>query len=290
MSSLQKLIVALLALGAALSAKATYAQTQQDHQLNLILHGMTAMVIWPDHVEVLFPEIDDHVYKAGSWGKELRLKQGVTYQLSGVESAPKPPAIDRKNNLVLEKVSRIDRSSGRIFCSLILPLPSQIVGLRRARNTRQRPLFSGRSTVNFAVDSVPLLYTLVYRFQDVNQLSLGNSLAWVPAPDADGTVNLHVWAEPDIDFGAASINHPPHAFDSLMALFPEIQLKLEFSPSVQPERQIAVRGVHVWEQYTFLERSKLLYPVQPAVHEHKGTEVSNCIAVIVDNTTGGSLP
>src|SRR5436305_14965226 len=58
--------------------------TVGEQQLNIIFHGLFSYIIWSDHLEVLAPQVDEHVYKAGTWGQEMRLKESVMYRLTGV--------------------------------------------------------------------------------------------------------------------------------------------------------------------------------------------------------------
>src|SRR6266853_804392 len=179
----------------------------QKLQLNVVVHGLVSYIIWPDHIEVLVPQVDEHVYKAGSWGKELRLKESSVYRLTGVYGASTPPQIDVRNNLVLRKISNIDRSQAKLFCSFNLPLPLEFKALRQAR--ANGPIVTGRSLPADAPTSLPLVQTLIYRIEDLSNLSLSNNFLWKPEVTAMGTVNLHIWAEPDVDMAAmSSLGHP----------------------------------------------------------------------------------
>jgi hypothetical protein len=284
-SGMASVALAALLSGIAPLPKIVAAEQTQDRQLNLVFHGLFGYVIWPDRIEVLAPDVNDHVYKAGTWGKELRLKQGTTYRLGGVVASATSPAIDRKNNLVFRTISEIDRSPSKIFCSFSLPLPASMSGLRHAPNTKARPFFSGPASANLAIDSLPMIQTLVFHVQDIHQLGFGTALSWTPQIAKDGTVNLHIWAEPDADPGEPHPNHAPMAFNQLMSLFPQIQLQLEFGAgTVQPDKTVAIKGVSVWEQWSLVERNRILFPPR-ALKAGKGAEVSNCIGIIIDNST-----
>lgn len=254
----------------------------QKLQLNVVVHGLVSYIIWPDHIEVLVPQVDEHVYKAGSWGKELRLKESSVYRLTGVYGASTPPQIDVRNNLVLRKISNIDRSQAKLFCSFNLPLPLEFKALRQAR--ANGPIVTGRSLPADAPTSLPLVQTLIYRIEDLSNLSLSNNFLWKPEVTAMGTVNLHIWAEPDVDMAAmSSLGHPTQAFSRLMALFPEVDLHLEFSAAAPTDKITNVRGLNGWEESSLIERQMLLFPKNEKLKSGKGTEVSNCVGLIVLN-------
>ena len=277
-------VLLILLLGSAMysSPAQTNDSGVQKLQLNVVFHGLVSYIVWPDHIEVLVPQVDEHVYKAGSWGKELRLKESSVYRLTGVYGASTPPQVDVRNNLVLRKISNIDRSQAKLFCSFNLPLPLEFKPLRQAR--ANGPIIAGRSLSTDAPTSVPLVQTLIYRIEDLPHLSLGNNFLWKPEVTAMGTVNLHIWAEPDVDIAAmASLAHPVQAFSHLMALFPEVDLHLEFSAAAPPDKITNVHGLNGWEENSLMERQILLFPKNEKPKSGKGTEVSNCVGLIVFN-------
>jgi hypothetical protein len=283
--SMTLLVVSVLAPLTIVSAQAPKAPKQQSVQLNIVFHGLFSYVIWSDHVEVLAPQVDEHVYKAGTWGKELRLKESATYQLSGVHAETVPPKVDFRNNLVLENVSNIDRGPDKLFFSFNLPLPKEILGLRLAHPDAKRPAFSGTAISNGALEGLPLVQVLVYEVDNLDALSLGANFHWIPEIIGNNAVNLHVWAEPEIEMaGDGQSTHASQAFSHLMALFPGVDLHLVFSTAAPPDKNTAVRGLNGWEENALVERQQLLFPSQTGKQQrHRGTEVSNCIGVIILN-------
>lgn len=254
-------------------------------QLNVVFHGLFSYIIWPDHIEVLTPQVDQHVYKAGSWGKEFRLKESSTYQLLGVHKEPSAPVIDLRNNMVLQKIVNIDRSQSRLFCSFTLPFPKKVEGLRRAMAVRQQPFFSGAAAAQMAPNSLPLIQVFTYQIDDIRQLSLGDFSLWQPELDkTTRTVNLHIWAEPEVSMiGSAQAAHAPDAFIRLMKLFPDVDLRLEFGPGAPPDKATGIKGMNSWEENTLLERTQLLFPPAATHTLHKGAEIANCVGLIVQN-------
>src|SRR5579871_6838679 len=153
-------ILALFLVGTASGQGAAFPQpvgngsSSPGLQLNVVFHGLFAYIIGPNGVEVLAPQVDDHVYKAGTWGKEFPLKASVVYELQGVHGEVQPPSVDEQNNLVLKNISNIDRSPARLFCSFMLPLPTKIVGLRTVRSGAGRPIFVGSAAAQLKTKSV----------------------------------------------------------------------------------------------------------------------------------------
>jgi hypothetical protein len=259
------------------------ASKTKDVQLNVVFHGLFSYIVWPDHVEVLAPMVDEHIYKAGAWGKEFRLRENAVYHLEGVQVETRMPDIDVRNNIVLTNVSNIDRSPEKLFCSFILPLPQQMIGLRRAYAPPNQPAFHGAALNGPNPDSIPLIQTFVYRVD--GWPTLGEKFGWIPEDSASDTINLHIWAEPEVD--ASGMQQKPHAvqaFSRLMALFPDVDLHLSFGAAASPDKSTHVHGLEVWEERSLMERCKLLFPRKPRNREvGKGTEVSNCVGVIILN-------
>lgn len=250
-------------------------------QLNIVFHGMFSYVFWPDHLEVLAPQVDEHFYKAGTWGKEVRLKESTVYQLSGIKGVKVRPKIDG-HNLLLQHVENIDRSPEKLFCSFVLPLPKEIHGIRIAR--ANGPIAAGRSLEGNSTAEIPLVQTLIYTVEDMRQVGLSNGFSWNPQINEMGTINLHVWAEPEIDLlMTSSTGHATQAFTRLMGLFPGVDLHLEFGAAAPVDKITGIRGLNGWEENSLVERQLLLFPPGQQKQKRKGTEVSNCVGLIVLN-------
>jgi hypothetical protein len=292
-STLFTIVVALSLFAAAqisdhpgVAAPAPSQPTALAPNLNVIFHGLFAFVVWSDHIEVLAPQVDDHAYKAGSWGNEVRLKEGKIYELTGVRPASAVPAIDPTTNVVLDKVDNIKREQSNLFCSIKFPLPAAIKSLRRLSAADSSKMFGGNAAAHLQCRQVPLLEVFVYPIDSLKNLSLGNDLPWQPSMNGDKTVNLHVWAEPEAMLSPMPGAHSMKAFNQLMALFPDLDLKLNSSGKAPPEAQTNIRGMSVVEQKTLRERS----PVITVVPANKakgpsggGAEVTTCLPLIIRN-------
>lgn len=286
MKSTKVLILAILFLtriGVWAQARNNVAPIDQSpQQLNVVLHGLFAVVISDDHLDVLMPQVDDHVYKAGAWGKEFRLREGVTYELTGVVGS-KNTLINPDQNLLLRGFTQLHREPSKLFCSLKLPLPAEFRSLRRVAQAQTQRVFGGATAAKINAREFPLVITLIYRNFDHTRLALG-ALPWTPELDAK-VINLHIWAEPDAPLGV-NIGHAPEAFQRLMQLFDGIELYFTASPSVAAripiDKKTGVDGLQPWEESGITERSRLLFPKQSA-SATKGTEIRNCLSLIIDN-------
>jgi hypothetical protein len=257
--------------------------TGDTQKLNLIFHGMFAFVIWRDHIEVLAPEEEDHVYKAGAWGRERRLRQGGVYTLQGANPGAKRPALNPKENLVLSNLTQIERDPETLFFSVILPFPESMTGLRRVKLDSTRRLFGGAASSTVSATSLPLVQVMTYAIDDVTKLCFPPLPVWLPKPDGHSFLNLHIWAESDSFFTDAERDHPIRGFERLTRLFPGLDLQLLYSTGAPMDGSVQIPGMEVWEQATLRERSRLLFGVPQDPSTARGAEVTNCLTMHVDN-------
>ena len=244
---------------------------------------MFAFVIWKDRIEVLAPQEEDHVYKAGAWGRERRLREGGVYRLQGVMPGTAPPALNANENLIVSRWTEIERDRELLFCALNLPLPESMTGLRRVKADSSRRLFGGAAAATLSPQTLPLIQVLTYGVEDSAKLRFDPIVPWVPAADAQGVVNLHIWAESECLFTEMERDHPMHGFECMMRLFPGRDLKLSYSPRAAMDGSVELPGMQVWEQATLRERSRLLFGVPEEIGDGRGAEVTNCLALVVDN-------
>lgn len=144
-----------------------------------------------------------------------------------------------------------------------------------------RPIFAGSAAAQLATKAVPLIQTFVYQIDDVRKLRL-SELPWQPEIVNNQTVNLHIWAEPDVETEGFLKSHSSQAFSRLMALFPGVDLRLAFTAGAEPDTVTGVPGLNGWEERTLIERYRLLFPATNQSHK-KGAEIANCIGLMVVN-------
>jgi hypothetical protein len=248
------------------------------YKLNVVFHGMFAFLFRRDRVEVLTPPEDDHVYKAGSWGRERRLREGAVYTLSGVKPGTRPK-LDPRTNLIVSGVNGIECTQDTVFCSFHLPLPLQVTGLRRLKVDSK--LLRGAAAPTLP-ETLPLVQVLTYAFDDAARLRFDPLPVWSPKPDGHGVANLHVWAESDSVFTEEERDHPIRGFERLMRIFPGVDLQLLYSAGAPMDSSVTVQGMEVWEQATLRERSRLLFGAPQEPGDGRGAELTNCLSLMVD--------
>jgi hypothetical protein len=235
-------------------------------------------VVWDHSVELLVPQMDDHIFMAGEWRQERRLKQSVTYMLEGVESADKMPG-----NLqmpALRNYPIVDRSPGNLFCSIHLPFPAEIRGCRLFTIGKSLT-FSGADKRQITETEFATIHVFRYAFKDYSSLSLGPELSWPvdSAPQQPFDVNLHLFAEPQtleiLNGMHDGISHVEEAFQDLVRLLPGMDLKISGQGIPEKAGLLTDIGLPTYQQITFAERSAPCESIQG--------ENANCIALHVDN-------
>lgn len=215
--------------------------------LNVIFHGLWAYVFGGTGIRALTPSIDEHVFKAGSYGTELRLKENKTYVLEGVHAAAQAPDIDQTSNVVLTGITRVDPS--HMFCAIDLPFPDQMIPFRFLNN----PVFSGQTANQLQATRVPDAQVLSYRFDKAENLTLGSNLSWQPYYQEDTrTVNLHIFAQPDCHVG---IDHLQMASSMLVSMFPEADLQPVSADPADLPTDPGLRGVTRDDLKNLVERA-----------------------------------
>ena len=281
-----KLALLTIALSLPMAAQAPAPPTPANApRLNVIFHGLFAFIISSRDIEVLAPQVDDHVYKAGAWGNEMRLKEGFEYELEGVRPASAVPPIDPNANIIVHTAPGFKRDKSKLFCSIKFPLPDQIVGLRRV-TVDPRTMFNGKAATQLKCTKIPLVLVFTYALDPNKPLSLGKGLPWQPTRNAVKTVNLHVWAESEALQSPLTMTHPMLPFTQLVGLFPWLDLKMISSATADPDPQTNVRGLDPFEERTLKERSVLLTAIPPpgappAAPSAGGSEVTSCIPLII---------
>jgi len=257
--------------------------TNAAQKLNVVFHGMFAFIFWNDHIEVLAPEEDDHMYRAGSWGRERRLREGGVYALDGVTPSKTPIRLDPTKNLVLSRLTNINRDPRILFCSFTFPLPESMTGLRHVKLEPARSLFGGAASKSVSITTLPLIQVFTYQVGDFAKLRFNPLPLWTPTPGPQGIANLHVWGESDSVFTEDDRDHPMRGFEQLTSLFPDLDLQLLYSTGAPMDGSVQVPGMEVWEQATLRERSRLMFGGLMPLSGERGAEVTNCLNALIDN-------
>lgn len=226
--------------------QASPAKLRPD-QLNVLFHGLFAFVTWDKYIEVLVPDVPDHVYLAGAWKEERVLETDRTYRLSGVKSRPlSMMTFNPENNAVVHNAGQVDHRLEK--CRLLLPVPDRVWALRCMLKNGPEEFFSCNE---IQAKKLPLVTALTYNGLEGTP-SLG---ALWKAGASSRPANLHVWAEP---------NHPvddTYAYAALKrfkALFPDhcLDLNPHFMERVAGfGQEPRPAGVAEFEEENLMERA-----------------------------------
>lgn len=250
-------------------------RTNGEGILNVVLHGMVGIVVEKDHVRVLMPQTDDHVFLAGAWRSERRLKQGIDYRLSGVAAGNAGADIARRA-IAVRGFPVVDTSE-LLFCSIRLPIPGEVRNVRIVQ--RGKLIFTGKTAGQLAgLKEFALIPILRYRYADLKALNLG-PLRWHPEPK-EGIVNLHIFGEPLTEeiFGHQhnGQSHLQEAFVNMVKLFKGMDLTITGHGDPDDGEPIQGIGLPDTEQVMLVERT--------ADCQSGRLDASNCPPFVVDNS------
>jgi hypothetical protein len=205
-----------------------------DH-LNVVFHGTFGFINWGTSLEVLVPDVQTHVYKAGTWTKEIDLEEGTTYNLTGVTPGDAMPQLECLGIAVVRNKRRIKRDANLVFCSLVLPAPDKFVARQCMVRSDEKEIFQGSDATHptLALKSYARTHVLVYSCLDSREVQL-RGLDWMPERDSDGFVNLHIFAEPEYSemhmTSAAHMAGNAHMLQSFRELMHLFRARVIISP------------------------------------------------------------
>lgn len=238
--------------------------------LNIIFHGLFIFVTRDDGIEVLTPQVQEHVYGGGNWYQEYRLRE-ETYILSLPKSSPKrvkrpaslqPSCGFRMTDRILICSSKLDDidPDDNTYCTFQLPFPDEIIPLGTfiGDGSDLGPmLFRGQDYD--LVKHIKLLgsaYVFTYllgKLSDTQRSQIGLSyLPWEPKVNALGAYNLHLFAAPTFQFEtpSAAANHSAHSFANAIDLLPGLDLEVKRNHKVKFQPPNPVDGIFGKEQGT----------------------------------------
>jgi hypothetical protein len=166
--------------------------------LNVLFHGAFTFVEDPNRgqIRALIPQLDHHVYRAGSWLGETDLRPG-TYELKGVHRGD--ASIDLSRNLSVD----FDGSSEprRPYATMVLPKPERITPLLTITVPTSAFDHPESLTVKGDLQRMSGLQVFTYGIADDAALRLEASDCeeghyWEPAATGNH-VNLHVISAED---------------------------------------------------------------------------------------------
>lgn len=214
--------------------------------LNVVLHGLFVLHFRDKDLELLTPDVHDHIYRAGNWdiNEVCPLYKGQEYSLCGVIANPDPPALPRNCNVFFSQRDynfklRPERSVFKVW----LPFPDDFKLLRCSPDS---DLYSGelprcrKEEGVKIVDKLSLCQVLIYRVKDYRSLALPGT-RWKPKINHNtGTANLHLWAEPA---DRLSPCHAEDAYRRLDDLLDTLHLRLGFYSTVPLDSDTGVKGL-----------------------------------------------
>jgi hypothetical protein len=250
------------------------------NQLNVVFHGTFAFVNWGTSVEVLVPHVMDHVYKAGTWEKEVDVDPDTTYNLVGVAAETAVPPLQDLGIAVVNGKRKIRRDEDLIAFTVMLPPPFQFAAKRCFKRSDGKSVFVGDDGTAGTKNSKTYATTHImsYHCTDPEELRL-LGLDWTPEPDDDGNINLHIFAEPD-DAEMVEEGHVRNSFHETMHLF-HAKLRLRGQKNATFEEcacptAVVVDGLPAEQEQSLIERKALF---------GEGTDPANCAAGGSDNGT-----
>ena len=190
-------------------------------RLYVWFHGLFGFCIKKDHIVVVTPMMEEHRYFAGAWNCEQPLKAGEWYRLLGVNNPRKPntaPKIDPAKVALLSGISKVDLDAS--YFLMRLDFPKQIIPVRYVPAT-----FSGSASRQLHAP-FPLVHLFEYEISCPSCLRLEPLVEWPARKQDSAIMNLHVFAEPE---HIVENEHAMHAFESLIQMFPGVDLRLKDS-------------------------------------------------------------
>jgi hypothetical protein len=249
------------------------------NQINVVFHGTFAFINWGTSIEVLVPDVMHHVYKAGTWEKEVDVEPDTTYNLAGVTVENTVPPLEDLGIAVVKGKRKIRRDEDLIAFTVMLPPPFQFAGKRCFERSDGKSVFVGDDAIPDTKDrkSYATTHVVSYHCDDPEEVQL-LGLDWTPEPDDDGNVNLHIFAEP-ADAEMLDDGHVHNSFRETMHLFNanlglRRQKNATFDECDCPDT-VVIDGLPVEQEQSLAARTALF---------GEGTDPADCAAGGSDNT------
>ncbi len=208
--------------------------------LNVVLHGLYLLNCAGDHIDLLTPEVGDHIYMAGNWDRDQvrSIAPRGTYELKGTDRITQYPPLDLPCSVILSRsMYKFYVHPEKSLFTVRLPIPSEVRLLRcidMGPNT-----YDGQKKI-FRVNSFSLCQVLRYPVADVRNLELVG-IDWQARVDKiHRTANLHFWAEPPKRLSPA---HAYAAYQTLSELTYPLHLTLGTDITAPVDRSTGVPGL-----------------------------------------------
>jgi hypothetical protein len=186
-------------------------------KLNVMLHGLFLLNIVDNHIQLLTPDVCEHIYKAGDWDQshiaDLKDPKGKIYKLKGVRCARTVPKVGTENIVLSRKNLKFEIDPSPRRFEIELPFPEQITFLRSFKGTN---LYRG-----LGIHATGMALCTMLTYSRCGKLELADS-GWEPRAENESTPvlsnvrTLHIWAEPAT---RVSPLHTGRAYAQLMCFF-----------------------------------------------------------------------
>ncbi len=249
-----------------------------NSKLNVILHGLFVLNITDNHIQLLTPKVDDHIYKVGFWNyyNTKDLCQG-DYVLEGVTGNGAKAELSTENIVLSPQALSFEIDPSPRYFEISMPLPEKIYFLRSMKGPN---LYRGTG-----IHATGMALCTVLRYQRSGTLKLRNSI-WVPSPEPQGIppfLNLHIWAEPAT---RTSPLHTTEAYYKLMDFFkprngakkPYFTIATDDSPPLDHPEAITPLGLIPEEEMGWSEWETI----------GEGSRPTNCNTVVVTSQAASS--
>jgi hypothetical protein len=197
-------------------------------KLNVLFHGAFAFdqTTRPGRIRALIPQMDHHVYRAGSWLAETELRGGNCqpriYELEGVKPG------HQKLNTHVNLTVKLDPDGRREtpFAIVDLPLPAEVTSMLVTELPSDAFSIRAELVNSGDIQRIATLHVFTYEIEYPNALYLkaddGDGHYWEPSP-VGPFVNLHIFSAED------HYHKPSNAKEDMnlcLALLPGVQTRL----------------------------------------------------------------
>jgi hypothetical protein len=190
--------------------------------VNVLFHGLYLFIVREQQIDVLIPNLREHVYRAGPFLGEQTLPPAGSqdpYRLEGVEGSR--GNFDSSINNVLRGFDyEPNLPAARLYARIVVPRPLEpILSFRDMEepydtSIDELQLFRGKKT--------RALHVLRYRAADLKEVQLHPHHAKIGHHQIGDVAfkNIHIQAEPD---HAGDPSHPVKGFEETVDLMPEVR-------------------------------------------------------------------
>ena|ERR1700674_4520599 len=203
--------------------------TEQASFLNVIFHGPFIFVFYPNRVEVLGADINEHLVGAGTWTREIPCTPG-TYHLTGVHGQQdEMPPVDANTHAIIDAGNGLLQVAQESYYKFVLDKPSLMAALGLMRPEDGQSVFIGKDIDKVKVPAqFGSAHVLSYKIDTSGTPHMPQleGLQWVPsAVSFQGitSINLHIFAESAF---MLDLFHPNRDFASMVAMLPGLNLGL----------------------------------------------------------------